>query len=192
MEARTYFSDYVRDHSALPVDTRSTVLAIVALHADRTTWETLHTLAQTATSEIEKQEIYGYLGAPRDPDLAQRALQLVLTDEAIVTTRPDIMSAVSQLHADMAFDFAASHREAVMAMLEPETRNQFIPDLASHSHEQAMIPKVRAYAKAHIPATARQSAVKAEAQIAYKVKIRQVRLGAVDRWLKAAEHGTRS
>ena len=182
-KAREYFADYQRSPSALAADVRSSVLAIVALHADEATWEALHSLARNAASDVERQELYGLLSAARDPALANRALQLSLSGEAPVTTRPDIVANVANLHADLAFDFAIAHLDELMSMLEPDSRSQFVPSLAGHSYDLAMISKLHVYADAHIPASARQSAVKAEARIAYHAMIRNRRLPEVDRWL---------
>ncbi len=46
-----------------------------------------------------------------------------------------------------------------------------------------MIGKLKAFAEAHIPETARGSAVKAESAIALAVQVRTKRLPDVDRWL---------
>jgi aminopeptidase N len=70
-------------------------------------------------------------------------------------------------------------------MLEPDSRSEFLPMLAGSSHDAAMIPKLRAYAAAHIPANARQPVAKVEALIAYRVVIRRQRLHDVDTWLKS-------
>jgi aminopeptidase N len=48
-----------------------------------------------------------------------------------------------------------------------------------------MIAKLEAFAVAHIPATARQATVKAEASISYAAMVRAKRLPEIDRWLKA-------
>jgi aminopeptidase N len=69
-------------------------------------------------------------------------------------------------------------------MLEPDSRNEFAPQLAQSSTDPAMIAKLEAFAGAHIPATARQATVKAEAAIAYAAMVRAKRLPEIDRWLK--------
>ena len=136
-----------------------------------------------SASEVERQEFYGLLSSVRDPALANRALLLSLSGEPPITTRPDIVSNVAILHADLAFDFTIAHLDELMSMLEPDSRAQFVPSLAGNSHDIAMIPKLQGYTDAHIPANARQAAVKAEARIAYHSMIRTQRLPEVDRWL---------
>lgn len=184
-QARAYFADYVRNPVVLSVDLRRSVLAIVAMHADNASWEQLHVMANLATSTLEKQELYTLLGTVRDRDLAGRAMKLALTDEAIVTTRPEIVDRVSRWYPDLAFDFALAHLETLMALLEPDSRSQYLPQLVGNSYNAAMIAKLRAYVDAHVPADARAAAAKSEAQIAYKAGVRKQRLPDVDRWLTA-------
>jgi len=116
--------------------------------------------------------------------LAQHALDLALGDEAPVTMRPALIRSVAEYFPDMAFEFAVAHAEAINAMLEPDSRNEFIPGLANVSHDPAMIAKLDAYAGAHIPATARQMTVKVEASVVYAAMVRDKRLPEVDAWLK--------
>jgi aminopeptidase N len=69
-------------------------------------------------------------------------------------------------------------------MLEPDSRNEFMPRLAEASHDPAMIAKLDTYAEAHIPATARQATVRGKASIAYAAMVRDKRLPEVGAWLK--------
>jgi len=160
------------------------VLEIVADHADAKTWDQLHVLAKNAKSSLEKRQFYVLLGSAHDRALAQRALDLAQTDEAPITMRPAIIAAVSDYYPDMAFDFAASQADWLNTMLEPDSRNEFAPELASPSTDSAMLAKLDTYAAAHIPATALQATVKAKATIAYSAMVCAKRLPQIDRWLK--------
>jgi aminopeptidase N len=183
-EARKRFAAYVKNPEALPADLRSSVLGIVAAHADAATWEQLHTMAKDAKSSLEKRQYYQLLGAAYDRALASRALDLALADEAPITQRPAIVGSVADYYPEMAFDFAAAHADAINAMLEPDSRNEFAPRLAAGSTDTATIAKLNAYADAHIPATARRAVVTAEAFITYSAMVRAKRLPEIDRWLK--------
>jgi aminopeptidase N len=183
-KARKYFAAYVKTPASLSNDLRRSVLSIVAAHADVASWEQLHALAKNAPSSLEKHEFYDLLGSVHDRTLAERALALALTDEAPVTMRPAMVASVSDYYPAMAFDFTAVHLDAINAMLEPDSRNEFAPRLAESSTDPAMIAKLEAFAGAHIPATARQATVKVEAAIAYAAMVRSKRLPEIDRWLK--------
>ncbi|MGC9953123.1 MAG: M1 family metallopeptidase [Rhizomicrobium sp.] len=183
-KARRYFTVYVKNPARLSGDLRSSVLSIVAAHADAATWEQLHALAKNAQSSLEKRQFYALLGAVHDRALAERALDLALSDEAPVTMRPAVVDSVAAYYPEMAFDFTEAHFDAINTMLEPDSRNEFAPQLAQSSTDPAMIAKLEAFAGAHIPATARQATVKAEAAIAYAAMVRAKRLPEIDRWLK--------
>src|SRR6202020_1966078 len=77
-EGRRRFAEYLRDPAATPADMRRAVLQIVALHADAQTWEQLRTLAEQAKTELERRQLYGFLGDAEDPVLARRAPGLAL------------------------------------------------------------------------------------------------------------------
>jgi aminopeptidase N len=182
-QARSLFAAYLHDPASLDGESRRTVLAIVADQADADTWEQLHVLAQHAPSSLEQSQLYSLLGRARSPELADRALQLTLADEVTLTTRPRIISGVAHYHPELAFDFVNAHLSQVMQMLEPDSRNEYVPRLAGNAHDAAMIAKLQAYAQAHIPASARQSVVKAVALIGFNVDVQQHRLPDLDRWL---------
>ena len=182
-EAKRRFAGLIKNPSSLTGDLRHNVLATVAFHADAATWEQLHTLAKSTADSMEKNQYYVLLGISEDKSLAARALALSLTDEPPVTTRPTIVAAVSNWYPELAFDFVLAHLDQFNAMLEPNSRNQYEVRIASNSYQAEMVGKVKAYAEAHIPATARQSAVKAEAAIAYYAKTRAKYLPEIDSWL---------
>jgi aminopeptidase N len=188
-DAHRRFETYLRDASTLSSDLRSSVLAIIAEHADTRTWERLHTMARDTDSSLEKQFLYRLLGGVSDASLARRALEVAVTDEAPVTIRPEIIASVAEHHPELAFDFTLAHLDTVMEAIEPDSRTIFVPQLASHSFDSDLIPRLRAYAEAHIPPTARAAVLQAEAQIAFQASIRTERLPVVSDWLALGGRG---
>ena len=184
-EARARFASYLEDPSPIAPDTRHSMLAIVARHADKAAWDRIHALAKAAKSTLAKSELYNLLGSVLDRGLAARALALTLTDEAVVTTRPSIVAGVGRDHPQLAFDFASAHLERVNSWLEADSRNQYVPDIAASASDTKMIAKLTAFADAHIPATARGDTVKAQSAIAFSAAVRATRLPDLDRWLAA-------
>ena len=184
-EARSRFLQYVKDPLSLSGDQRHVVLRIVADHADAATWDQLRTLAKATSSGLEKRELYVLLGSAHDPVLAKKALDLSLTDEAPITARPAILGAASRYYSDLALDFLAAHYDYFAPFLEPTTRARFAPRLAYGSRDGAILPKLEAYAAAHIPAEDRGDVVRAEAAVHKNVMIRTQRLPEVDQWLAA-------
>lgn len=182
-EANRRFEVYRSDPASLDPTVRRAVLSIVAQHADAATWEQLHALARSSTSAVEKTEYFVLLAAARDPVLAQRALSLALTQEPEKTTAPSMIGAAADEHPTMALDFAIANSSALNALLEPDSRNQFIPRIAQTSDDASAIAKLHAYALTHIPPTARGEVVKAESAIAYVARVKATVLPQVDRWL---------
>ena len=184
-EAQKRFAAYIKDPTSLSADLRHDVLIITAKHADAATWDEIHALAKAATSNLEKRQLYVLLGSAHDPALAAKALDLSLSDEVPVTTRPSIPGAVSFYHPDMAVDFITGHADTFDSLLEPDNRAGYLPRIASLSRDRAMIAKIDAYAAQRIPATARGAVTKAEAAITEAANVREQRLPDVDAWLKA-------
>jgi aminopeptidase N len=184
-EAQKRFQDYVHNPASLSPEVRRSVLAIVALHADAKSWDELHALAKNAKSALEKQELYVLLGRAKDKALAQKALALAGTDEPPLTNRPSMIRAVSVRFPDMAIDYASAHWNEVIVSLEPDSRAEYVPSLADNSRDLSTLPKLHAFADAHIPAEAQGNVRKADASIRFYAKVRAEHLPELDRWLAA-------
>jgi aminopeptidase N len=110
------------DPSATTGPLRQTILGVVALNADAATWERLRAMARDERNPLVKVQLYGLLGSARDPALAQRALDLALTDEPGATNSSQIIGSVAAGHPDLAFDFAVAHREQVEPLVDSSSR----------------------------------------------------------------------
>ncbi|MGV8922280.1 MAG: M1 family metallopeptidase, partial [Thermomonas sp.] len=102
-EARTRFAASASDPKAMPPELRRTILGIVARNADTATWDKLHKMAQDEKSSMIRDQYYGLLAAAKDKALAQRALDMALTDEPGATNSAGMISSVSREHSEMAF-----------------------------------------------------------------------------------------
>ena len=184
-EAHSRFEAYRRGSVALDAGARETILGIVAAHADASTWEELHQLARTAATSTDKANAYFRLARALDPALAQRALALSLTDEPDKTTAPSMVTSVGFEHPAMALDFAIAHVDAINAVLEPDSRNSFIPRIAQESDDLSALAKLDGYAAAHIPATAQGEVVKARSSVRYSAQVKARVAPQVGAWLRA-------
>jgi aminopeptidase N len=164
---------------------RTTILDLVATNIDSAGWERLHAQAKAERNPLVRAELYRMLGYPRDPALAQRALDLALTDEPGATTSPEIISSVAELHPDLAFDFAVRHRQQVEALVDISSRSRYLAALADRSSDPAMIAKLQDYASRFLTPESRRSVDVSIAAIADRVRVRQTRLPDVNRWLEA-------
>lgn len=186
-EARRRFKQFLAAPARVSAAERNIVLAVVAESADGETWEKIHGLARASATELEKQDYYRLLGAAADPQLAQRALDLSLTQEPPFTLRPLIIGSVARDHPDLAANFAIAHWDVISSMLESDSQAQFVPRLANGSRDLNMINRLNEFAAAHIPSSAGRALEMAVARIRYNVQI-GTHLPEIDRWIATAGH----
>jgi len=183
--ANSLFDGYLANPASLDAAQRQVVLAIVARHADAARWEQLHQLARTATSQIERRELYIFLGAAQDEALAQRTLELALSGEPATTVAPNMIAAVARDHPALALEFAIARWSRIEPIVDAPARPAFVPDLITRAVDTRIIDTLEAYAKLHIPADMRLSLRKAEAGVRSRVRVRTQRVPQIDAWIKA-------
>jgi len=181
-EVRRRYDAQATDPKAVPAALRKTILGIVARHADAATWDRLHAEARAEKSPMIRDRLYGLLAAATDQALAQRALDLALTDEPGATNSAGMIGAVSRRHPELAYDFAMAHRAQVDKLVDSSSSTRYYPALGGSSFDPAMIEKIKAY-EATIAPGARRPADTVIANIQYRMMIRKDRLPAVDAWL---------
>ena len=182
-EARRRYAAQAGDPGALPPALRKVSMHVVAQHADGATWDAMRAAAKAEKTPLVKNQLYDLLARSFDRTLAQRALELALTDEPGVTNSPAMIGGVAQAHPDLAFDFALAHLEQVNQRVDASSRSRYFPRLANSSADPAMIAKLGAYAKANLAPEARGDADTSAAGIQYRIKVRSERLPAIDAWL---------
>jgi aminopeptidase N len=180
---RLYASD--SEARPLPAATRRPVYLAVATHADRATWEDMARRAREARSPLEQRFYLEAMARARDATLAQRALELTLTDAAPKQLAPNLIRAVAAQHPDLAWRFYLANRAAVDARLDPLQRLEFAPSLASGADDAARIAELQAFADRHIPAGSRTAVEQAVSQMRYNAEVRGRVRPEVDRWLAA-------
>jgi aminopeptidase N len=164
---------------------RTTILGVVARNIDAAGWDRLHAEAKAEHNPLVRAQLYRMLGAAHDPALAQRALDLALTDEPGPTTSPNIIAAVAAEHPDLAFDFALRNRERVEGLVDSSSRSRYLPGLAAGSSDPAMIAKLQAFADRNMTPQSRRPADIAIASIRDRVRTREARLPEISRWFEA-------
>ncbi len=173
------------DPSALSGPLRTSILEVVARHVDSAGWERLHAQAQEEKIPLVRNEFYRLLGAARDKTLAQRALDLALTEEPGTTRSSQIIGAVAQVNPDLAFDFAIKNREKVESFVDVSSRSRFMPRLASRSADPATIAGLEDYAQHYMTPQSRKSADVTIAQIRDRIRVRETRLPDITAWLSS-------
>jgi aminopeptidase N len=182
-EARRRFAASQTDPKALPADMRRTVLGIVARNADAATWDKLHAMAKNETSSMIRDQYYRLLASTKDKALAQKALDMALTDEPGATNSAGMIDVVSREHPDMAFDFALAHREQVDALVDSTSRSRYYPGLGGNSNKPEMVQKLKDFADKYIAPTSRRDTETAIASIETRLKLNAARRPQIDAWL---------
>ncbi|MBL0165184.1 MAG: M1 family metallopeptidase [Xanthomonadales bacterium] len=183
-EARRRYAVRNEDPKAMPRPLYKTIQGIVANHADAATWEQMHADARAEKNTMMKDRLYQLLASAEDKTLAQRALDMALTDEPGATNGASMISAVAGQHPDMAFDFALAHREKVEPLVDSTSSSRYYPRLAGQSMDPAMVGKLRNYADKYVAASSRRATQTAIENIEYRIHIREKRLPEIDAWLK--------
>jgi aminopeptidase N len=184
-EARRRYAAMDKDASAVPGPLRKTVLAVVAQHADAATWDGLHARARAETNPLLRDRLYTLLAIAEDKALAQRALDMALTDEPGLTNSAAMISAVAQRYPDMALDFALAHVEQINRRVDASSRSRYFARLAMGSSNPATIAKLQGYGQANLAPTSRGDVDAAIAAIKDRIKTNAARLPEIDAWLKA-------
>jgi aminopeptidase N len=183
-EARRRYAAMDKDPSSAPGPLRKTVLSVVAQHADAATWEQLRTRARAETTPLLRDRLYVLLASTEDKALAERALQLALTDEPGLTNSAAMISAVAQRYPDMAVDFALANMEKINERVDASSRSRYFARLAGSSANPAMIDKLKSYAQASLAPSSRGDVDAAIAAIRDRIRTNAARLPEIDAWLK--------
>jgi aminopeptidase N len=143
--ARERFAKLASNPAALDGPLKTTWLNVLARTATPVEWDQLLKLAQASTSSVEKTTYFTLLGRARDAALAQKALELSITDVPGKTDAAGIITSVAGLHSDLAFDFIRANQAKVDPLVDTSGRARFITRVASNSTSPAMIGKLEEY-----------------------------------------------
>ena len=159
-EARKRFAAFETDRAALSPDDQAVVLAIVAQHADRATFDALHAIAKGARDDGERRRFYAALMSVRDPQLARQALDIALSPEIppqSAGSRFQLVSVVSDANPQLAWAFFTAHSDALLSASTDVGRvitiAQYVPTLY---WDAAPFDQIESWVKGHTPASATQ------------------------------------
>jgi len=187
-DARALFEQLAAGpEDALDAEQREFAVSTMALHADAATWDTLHRLAREAKTNLIRQQLYDHLAGARDPALAARGLALALSDEPPKTELEGMLASAARQHPALAFEAVNAHWAEIAPRLDPSESTWFVPLLVGDSPDPALAARLRAFANAHIPASARRDTAKALSNMRYQQRIREERLPDIGRWLAQAQ-----
>jgi aminopeptidase N len=182
-EAGRRFDQAQQNPSDVPPAVRRTALAIVARHADPQTFEKLMDLYRATKDSLEKEKIWEALAGVADPKSARRLLEMAAGPEAPAGTVEATFGEVSLNHPDLAWNFAIQHVDQPGYPLETAERLRLMPEIARASNDTKRATELDAYARQHIPASARRQVVSAVATIQLNARFRAERMPEMDAWL---------
>ncbi len=185
-EVAARFKRALVEPASLQGDLREAVLSVVAQRADAPTWDTLHGLAQSAPSPLEKAALYQLLGLARERALADRALALAISGEPPATVAGGLLRIAGASHPGATLDFIAAHWDRVEPLFGEGAGATIAARFFNTGADRAMLPRLDAFVRAHVPAATRERIVKVAARIQDRATVREQRLPQADRWLAAS------
>ena len=184
-EAKRLFAAWQGNPEAIPGSLKQTWLRVIARNADQPTWEALRAKAKASTGAVERTSLYQLLGATADKPLAQRALELALTDEPGKTVSAGMITGVAGGHQRLAVDFVLSHLAQVNQLIDISGRSRFMQRLVGASSDATLIPTLEAYAKANLAPTDRKPIEQAIDRIRFQAASQPRIRSEVAAWIKA-------
>ncbi|MGR6327644.1 M1 family metallopeptidase [Sphingomonas sp. XXL09] len=182
-QARRYVAQLATDPTAIPPAIRSPILSTFAINATPGEWDQLLKLTMAETNPVAKNRYVGLLGYTRDTAVAQRALELLRSNQLTTPQKASLLRSVSAFHPDMAFDWAVANRDLVNGFVEESQRAGYIVALGGGSNDPAMPGKIQAYADQYIPEASRGGVKRTLSSIAVRKAAADRLRPAVARWL---------
>jgi aminopeptidase N len=153
-EAKRRFDAFLATPASLGPDDQAMVLSIVATNADPALFDTLHGLIRAARNETELDRYFHALMRVRDPNLAQKAIDIALSDEvppqADSLRFPLLISAADQ-NPMLAWAALRDHVDLVMRaypQYRPLFLSQYVPE---YMWNGVAAGDLEAWLKTHVP-----------------------------------------
>jgi aminopeptidase N len=150
-EARRRFDRSLTSPAALTPEMRLLVTGIVATNADAATFNRLHALARSTKDPLLAAQYRGALMHVRDPQLAQRALQIALSAETPVqqeAVRFGYVATAADWNPKLAWSVFQAHADVITRGFAPTGMAIAIPGIF---HDAAPPEQIETWLKAHLP-----------------------------------------
>lgn len=172
---RARFAKFVENPESLAPDLRSPVCAVVGHYADEATWARLHELGLKTTSIEEKQGYYDALAGPTDSALAERTLQISLTDEVPTSRAVFLVSKVAREsdHPEVAWQFAKSHMKELLGKTDALAVNSYAPSMFTFFSDASRVGELREFARDNLPASATKEIAKAIDEVTFRAGLKK-------------------
>ncbi|MDB5366747.1 MAG: aminopeptidase [Rhodospirillales bacterium] len=184
-EAKRRFHAWNEQGANLPGSIRGAVLRATGRGADAGEFDALLAKAQ-AEQDHGRQLVYlTALAGTRNPQLAQRVLDLALADWVPPTTRSVVVVQVAQAgeHAALAWRFAQAYYDKLVEPLDATARWEFAASIVAGSSDARRAEDLRDFTETRIPADARQPVQRVTEEINFRADKKNRLAANVERWV---------
>jgi aminopeptidase N len=153
--ARVRFDAFLKDPASLPASDQPPILAAVAYGADADTFEQLHKLARGAKNLSETERFYVALAQVRDPQLAEKAAEIIFSSEIppqALQARIQMVGALAHEHPALGWRLFSTHAHELLVSqgtFEPFVEAQVVPQIFWNS---APLSEIEAWVRSKVPA----------------------------------------
>ncbi|MSU63384.1 MAG: M1 family peptidase [Pedosphaera sp.] len=191
-EASKRFDRFLQNPDTLPGELRPAVIGTVGRYAGNATYDRLHALAKSAKDLEEKQLYYHAMAAALNPDLADRTLQLALTDELPPVYASRIVPQVAGVghHAERSWNFAKEHMLALLDKVPFSHRNSYVPSIMSAFSDAARADELEDYTRKNLPPEALKKAEEIADGIRFRYTFKQREMQMIDKWVRNRKPST--
>jgi aminopeptidase N len=182
---RERFQKYLANPASLAPDLRPAVFAVVGHYADEKTWTKLHELGVKTTSIEEKQNYYNALACATDPKLIDRTLAIALTDELPTSRAIFLVSRVARESGrpDIAWDFARSNMEPLLAKTDALGANTYASSLFTFFSDDSRVGELKSYAKANLPSASAPGVAKVVDEVRFRSEFKKRLAAQLRTWI---------
>jgi len=145
-DAEKLVDRWLRDRSGLPDDLVDGALDVAGYRGDTARFDAYLAAAKAPRDRTEQGRLLRALGSFTDPDLAKRALAIVLGTELDIRETTSIFYRVlgRRETRDLALDFLAAHITELLPRMREDTAGGFLESIAAEFCDQPRRDRVRA------------------------------------------------
>ena len=190
-EAHRRFTSFLSNRGAIDPNDQLMTLAIVAQHADATTFEQLHALAKQARDDAEQTRFYAALASVRDSELAGQAAKIALSSELpaqAVQLRFRMIGTLQNAHPALAWSIFSANAEMLLAPFghnAPLFLAQYSPNFFWNS---LPLDQLEGWLKAHVPAEMSPNVVKGMESARFKASEKAFLVPAADAYIASKKN----
>ena len=188
---RERFQRFLEKPESLAPDLRAPLLTVIGRYADEATWSKLHQAGLKTTSIEEKQNYYDALAFTADPKLAERTLQIALTDELPSSRAAYLVPKVARDggHPDMVWRFAKANMKQLLSKTDALGALSYAPSLFTFFSDPARIDELKAYAKESLGPESAKEVEKAIDEVSFRAEFKQRLASDIANWAKTQPRG---